>query len=86
MEYLILGTVVAINFIVIKIKAARKRYEDVVFDVSIFAIIMALFAGSFAGLIVGSIASMIMSLYFFASPPTFFTTRIIRVKKWLSTR
>lgn len=73
MEFLVLGIVVAINFIVVKMKLDRKRWEDAIFDVIILLIIMALFSGSYAGLVVGSVASLFISLYFFASPPTFFS-------------
>ena len=54
-------------------KFDRKRYEDGIFDIGLLLIIMALFAGSYAGLIVGTIASLFVSLYFLASPPTFFS-------------
>ena len=73
MEFLVLGIVVAINFIIIKMKLTRKRWEDAIFDVIMLLIIMALFSGSYAGLIVGSVASLFISLYFFASPPEFFS-------------
>lgn len=73
MEYLLLGLVVAINFIVIKIKLDRKRWEDAIFDTLLMVVVLLLFSGSFAGLIVGSIASLLISIYFFASPPTFFS-------------
>lgn len=73
MEFLILGLIVAINFIVIKIKLDCKRWEDAVFDVLTMLVVMALFSGSYAGLIVGSVASLFISLYFFASPPKFFS-------------
>lgn len=73
MEFLILGLVVAVNFIIVKMKLDRKRWEDAVFDIAVLLIIMALFSGSYAGLIVGSVASLFMSLFFFASPPTFFS-------------
>jgi len=73
MEFLILGLVVAINFIIIKMKLDKKRWEDSIFDVLVLCIIMILFSGSYAGLIVGSVASLFMSLYFYASPPKFFT-------------
>lgn len=84
MEYLILGLVVAINFIIIKMKLDKKRWEDAVFDIAVLLIIMALFRGSFAGLIVGSVASLFMSLYFFASPPTFFTGKDGFLNKFIS--
>ena len=73
MEFLVLGIVVAINFIVVKMKLDRKRWEDAVFDVGTMLIIMALFSGSYAGLIVGSVASLFISIYFYASPPKFFS-------------
>lgn len=73
MEFLVLGLVVAVNFIIIKLKLDRKRWEDAVFDVLTLLIVMALFNGSYAGLIVGSVASLFISLYFFASPPKFFS-------------
>lgn len=73
MEFLVLGIVVAINFIIIKMKLDRKRWEDAIFDVLTLLVIMALFRGSYAGLIVGSVASLFISIYFFASPPKFFS-------------
>ncbi len=73
MEFLILGLVVAVNFIVIKMKLDRKRWEDAIFDVLTMLTVMALFSGSYAGLIVGSVASLFISLYFYASPPKFFS-------------
>lgn len=73
MEFLVLGVVVAVNFIIVKMKLDRKRWEDATFDVLTLLIIMALFSGSYAGLIVGSVASLFISIYFFASPPKFFS-------------
>jgi Mn2+/Fe2+ NRAMP family transporter len=84
MEYLILGLVVAVNFIIVKMKLDRKRWEDAIFDVVLLLIIMALFSGSYAGLIVGSVASLFMSIYFFASPPKFFSGKDGILKKFLS--
>ena len=72
-ELAIIGILVALNFIIIKIKFDRKRYEDGVFDVVLLLIIMALFGGSYAGLVVGTVASMFISLFFLANPPTFFS-------------
>ena len=84
MEYLILGLIVAVNFIIVKMKLDRKRWEDAIFDVAILLVIMALFSGSYAGLIVGSVASLFMSLYFFASPPKFFSGDNGFLKKFIS--
>lgn len=73
MEYLVLGLVVAVNFIVVKMKLDRKRWEDAIFDLATMVIVLSMFSGSYAGLIVGSVASLFISLYFFASPPKFFS-------------
>lgn len=73
MEFLVLGLVVAVNFIVVKLKLDRKRWEDALFDVLTMATVMMLFSGSYAGLVVGSVASLFISLYFFISPPQFFS-------------
>ena len=84
MEFLILGIVVAVNFIIIKLKLDRKRWEDSIFDTLLFLIIMVLFSGSYAGLIVGSIASLVISVYFFISPPKFFSKQKKSQKSILS--
>jgi Mn2+/Fe2+ NRAMP family transporter len=84
MEFLVLGIVVAVNFIIVKMKLDRKRWEDALFDVMILLIIMALFSGSYAGLVVGSVASLFISLFFFASPPTFFSGDDGFLKKFMT--
>lgn len=84
MELFILGVVVAVNFLIIKMKLDKKRWEDAIFDVIIFLVIMALFSGSYAGLVVGSIASLVVSLYFLASPPKFFSGNDGFLKKFLA--
>lgn len=73
MEFLVLGIIVALNFIIVKMKLDRKRWEDATFDVLTLLVVMALFSGSYAGLVVGSVASLFISIYFFASPPKFFS-------------
>jgi hypothetical protein len=83
MEYLILGLVVAVNFIIVKMKLDRKRWEDAILDLGLLLVIMALFSGSYAGLIVGSIASLAISIYFFASPPKFFSGKDGFLNKFL---
>lgn len=83
MEYLILGIVVAVNFIIIKMKLAAARWEDAIFDIAIFLIIMALFSGSYAGLVVGCVASLFISIYFYASPPEFFTGKNGLIKEFI---
>ena len=73
MEFMILGLVVALNFIIIKMKFDKQRYEDGVFDMALLGVITILFQGSYAGLVVGTIASLFISIFFLASPPTFFS-------------
>ena len=71
MEFLIIGLATAFNFIVIKIKVEKKRYEDAGFDAAIFVAMTFLFSGSFGGMVVATIGSAVISLYLFASPPKF---------------
>ena len=73
MEFIVLGLVVALNFIIIKMKLDRGRVEDAIFDGALLGVITMLFAGSYAGLIVGTVASLFVSIYLLASPPTFFS-------------
>ena len=73
MEFLILGIVVAANIVFIKMKFDRGRTEDGIFDIVLLVLVTMVFSGSYAGLIVGTIASLFISLYLFASPPTFFS-------------
>lgn len=75
MELAIIGVAVALNFIIVKMKFARKRWEDAIFDLLTLTVLMALFSGSYAGLVVSSIASLLISLYFFISPPNFFGSK-----------
>lgn len=72
MELGIIGVAVALNFIIVKMKFTRKRWEDATFDILTLTLLMAVFSGSYAGLVVSSIASLLISLYLFVSPPNFF--------------
>ena len=83
MEFLIIGIAVAANIIIIKMKFDRKRYEDGIFDSLLLGLITIIFGGSYAGLVVGTIASCFISLYLFASPPTFFSGKDGFFKKFI---
>jgi hypothetical protein len=74
MEYFIVGIVTALNFLFIKKKFELKRYEDAIFDIALFVVILFLFAGSFGGMVVGMIASLLISVAFFFSPPKLFSS------------
>jgi len=73
MEVFILGIIVALNFIIIKLKLDKHRYEDAIFDGLLLLGITVLFSGSYAGLAVGTVASLFISLFFLKSPPKFFS-------------
>jgi hypothetical protein len=69
MELLIIGVVVAFNFLVIYAKAMSKRFLDAGLDFTLLAVLSILFGGSYAGLVVATIASAIISLYLLIKPP-----------------
>lgn len=62
--------------------------EDAVFDTALFIVMAGMFQGSYGGMVVAMIASLIISVYLWASPPTFFSgetgvlkTFLKRIKK-----
>lgn len=72
MEFIIIGVVTAFNLLVIVKKVNKKRYEDAILDTSLFVVVVLLFSGSYAGMVVSMIASLIVSIYLYRNPPTFF--------------
>ena len=73
MEFIVIGLAVAFNCIIIKEKFQRGRTEDGTFDLILLIVITLVFSGTYGSLVVGTIASAFISVYFMASPPTFFT-------------
>ena len=73
MEFIVIGLAVAFNCIIIKEKFQRGRVEDGTFDLILLVVITLVFSGTYGSLVVGTIASAFISVYFMASPPTFFT-------------
>ena len=73
MEFIVIGLAVAFNCIIIKEKFQRGRTEDGAFDLILLVAITLVFSGTYGSLVVGTIASAFISVYFMASPPTFFT-------------
>ena len=69
MELLIIGIVVAFNFLVIYAKASNKRFLDAGLDFILLSVLSVLFGGSYAGLVVATVASAIISLYLLVKPP-----------------
>lgn len=80
MELLIIGVVTFLNLLFIKVKYERKRYEDAFFDLALLVLLSLVFGGSFSGLVVATVTSLLLSIYFFFSPPTFFRNMIAHFK------
>ena len=74
MEFIIVGIVTALNLIFIKNKLELKRYEDAAFDFILLTVITVVFSNSYGGLVVGMVASLVISIYFYATPPKFITS------------
>lgn len=73
MELLVIGIVVALNIIIILRKFKASRTEDAIFDSILLGGITVVFSGSYAGLVVATVASLLISIYLYARPPTFFS-------------
>ena len=65
---LIMGLVVAFNFVIIVHKYRKGRFADATLDMALMAIICFLFSGSFNALATGTVASMAVSIYLFFHP------------------
>ena len=59
------------NFILIKWKVEKNRYEDAALDVAILVVFVSVFSGSMGGAVIASISSFIVSIYLLVSPPNF---------------
>lgn len=69
MEFVIIGVVTALNFIVIKLKVEKKRYQDATFDFVMLVVLASIFSGSYAGMVVAMVSSLVISFYLLLSPP-----------------
>lgn len=83
MEFLIIGIATALNFIIIKAKIDKKRYEDAAFDASMLALLAFLFSGSYGGLVVAMVSSLAISGYLYLSPPKLIGTLLVKAKSKL---
>lgn len=81
MEFLIIGVVSALNLIVIVHKFKKGRVEDGIFDSTLFTVMAIMFSGSYGGMVVAMISSLIISIYLWSSPPTFFRKAIKQYPK-----
>jgi hypothetical protein len=71
MEFILIAVATAFNFLIIKWKLERGRYEDAVLDFLIFLALGYMFSGSFGGMVVATMSSAIISLAFWKNPPQF---------------
>ena len=65
-------------------KFKKGRVEDGIFDSILFTVMASLFAGSYGGMVVAMISSLIISIYLWASPPTFFSGKDGFLKKFIN--
>ena len=75
MEFILIAIVTSFNFLIIKWKVEKKRYEDAALDAAILVILSSFFGGTMGGMIIAVIASFIVSIYFLASPPKFLSSK-----------
>lgn len=71
MDAILIALATSFNFLIIKWKLEKARYEDAGFDVVIMFTLSSLFHGSMGGMVVAMISSFIVSIYFLFSPPKF---------------
>jgi len=71
MEALIIGIATAFNFLIIKTKVEKKRYEDAAFDAFTLFALTVMFGGTLGGMIIATIGSFITSLWLLKYPPKF---------------
>jgi uncharacterized protein (DUF983 family) len=69
MELFIIGLVTAANFLILKIKAEKHRWADLVFDVVTLLILSYLFSGTLGGLTIAMVSSFTVSVYLYFFPP-----------------
>lgn len=71
MEAVLIALATSFNFLIIKWKVEKARYEDAAFDGVILFILASMFGGSMGGMVVATLASFFVSIYFLFSPPRF---------------
>lgn len=81
MEFLIIGLATALNFIIIKMKLGRKRYEDAALDFTVMVVLVFMFSGSYAGVVVAMVSSTTFSLYLLFSPPNTIGKLLTKLKQ-----
>ena len=81
MEALLIGIAAAFNFLIIKSKLQRKRYEDALLDGAVLLTLSVIFGQTLGGMVIATIGSAIVSLAFMVSPPTFLSGFLAEFKR-----
>jgi len=69
MELIIIGLVTAANFLILKVKAEKRRWADLIFDITVLFILSFLFSGTLGGLTIAMVSSFAVSIYLYFYPP-----------------
>jgi hypothetical protein len=71
MEALLIGLATAFNFLILKTKIEKSRYQDAIFDAIVLLLLSIMFGGTLGGMVIATIGSAIVSLSLLISPPKF---------------
>lgn len=69
MELILIGLFTAANFLILKIKAEKNRWADLIFDITVLSVLSFLFSGTLGGLIIAMVGSFTVSVYLYFYPP-----------------
>ena len=69
MELIFIGLVTAANFLILKVKAEKNRWADLIFDLVVLSILSFLFSGTLGGLTIAMVSSFTVSIYLYFYPP-----------------
>lgn len=69
MEVLIIGLAAAFNFLVIKWKIEKRRFEDAILDAILLLALSFMFGGTLGGMVIATIGSAVVSVSLFLKPP-----------------
>ena len=69
MELILIGIITAANFLILKIKAEKQRWADLVFDLIVLFTLSFLFSGTLGGLTIAMVSSFTVSIYLYFYPP-----------------
>lgn len=71
MDSLIIGFAAAFNFLIIKWKFEKERYDDACLDIFLLGALSYMFGGTMGGMIIATIGSAVVSVSLLIKPPNF---------------